>query len=193
MFKMAESKNENRDQISERVTSASKHSGVQDEAGKQEVELVEAEARLEHLLSTIAKTKPPIVILASSKKTVEAIYEFLKTKNIDAGWIHGGKGLEDRQTEMNKFQSGEMGILITTIIALRGVYLSDFMNHIINYDAPNDIENYIHIAGCMAKSGRTTTFISKDTSLTFLKDLKEFLVESNQKVPDCLENLIKKD
>ena len=190
--KMSENKR-NEPQVcsdTQRATSASKRPGTGTEPGKQEVELVEEDAKLEHLLSALGKSSPPTVVLASSKKTVEAIHQYLESKNSSAVCVHGGKGMEEREMAFQLFQSGQRDILVTTIIMLRGVYLNDFMKHVINYDMPHDIDTYIHIAGIMASSGQTTTFISKDTSQPLLRDLKAALIDSNQKVPECLESLL---
>ena len=58
----------------------------------QEVEYVNQEAKIVHLLECIQKTEPPVLIFAEKKADVDAIHEYLLLKGIEAVAIHGGKG-----------------------------------------------------------------------------------------------------
>ena len=58
----------------------------------QEVEYVNQEAKIVHLLECIQKTEPPVLIFAEKKQDVDAIHEYLLLKGIEAVAIHGGKG-----------------------------------------------------------------------------------------------------
>jgi len=59
----------------------------------QEVEYVNQEAKIVHLLECIQKTQPPVLIFAEKKQDVDAIHEYLLLKGIEAVAIHGGKGI----------------------------------------------------------------------------------------------------
>ena len=60
----------------------------------QEVEYVNQEAKIVHLLECIQKTEPPVLIFAEKKQDVDAIHEYLLLKGIEAVAIHGGKGTQ---------------------------------------------------------------------------------------------------
>lgn len=60
--------------------------------GIQEVEYVNQEAKIVHLLECIQKTQPPVLIFAEKKQDVDAIHEYLLLKGIEAVAIHGSKG-----------------------------------------------------------------------------------------------------
>ena len=67
----------------------------------------------------------------------------------------------------------------------------DFNNiqHVINYDMPREIEDYVHRIGRTGRSGRTgvaTTFINRDCTDSILLDLKYLLYEAKQKIPPIL-------
>ena len=78
----------------------------------------------------------------------------------------------------------EKDILVATDVASKGL---DFpgIKHVINYDMPDDIENYVHRIGRTGRSGAkgvATTFINKANEESVLLDLKALLLESKQKV-----------
>lgn len=62
---------------------------------------------------------------------------------VDAASIHGGKDQEDREYAVRSFREGKKDVLVATDIASKGL---DFHNikHVINYDMPKEIENYVH-------------------------------------------------
>ena len=57
---------------------------------------------------------------------------------------------------MNAFKAGEIKILVATDVASRGIHI-DGVSHVINYDLPQDSENYVHRIGRTARAGRTGT------------------------------------
>lgn len=82
-----------------------------------------------------------VLIFAEKKADVDNIYEYLLLKGIDAASIHGGKDQKDRHSGVDAFRRGEKDVLVATDIASKGL---DFENiqHVINFDMPEDIENY---------------------------------------------------
>lgn len=62
---------------------------------------------------------------------------------MEAVAIHGGKDQKEREAAISKFKSGEKDVLVATDVASKGL---DFPNiqHVINYDMPDEIENYVH-------------------------------------------------
>jgi len=66
------------------------------------------------------------------------------------------------------------------------------VQHVINFNMPKDIENYVHRIGRTGRRGKTgvaTTFINKQSSETALRDLRQLLIESKQRVPLILQTL----
>ncbi len=79
-------------------------------------------------------------------------------------------------------------ILVATDVAGKGLDFPD-IQHVVNYDMPEEIENYVHRIGRTGRCGKTgiaTTFVNKNQSDSILLDLKHLLQEAKQRVPPCL-------
>ena len=90
---------------------------------------------------------------------------------------------------MEEFKRGLKDVLVATDVASKGL---DFegIQHVINYDMPEDIENYVHRIGRTGRKGMhgvATTFVNKSVEESILLDLKHLLIEAKQKVPLFLE------
>jgi ATP-dependent RNA helicase DDX41 len=81
--------------------------------------------------------------------------------------------------------------LVATDVASKGLDFPD-IQHVINYDMPAEIENYVHRIGRTGRCGKTgiaTTFTNKNQSETTLLDLKHLLQEAKQRIPPVLAEL----
>jgi ATP-dependent RNA helicase DDX41 len=157
----------------------------------QEVEYVKQEAKIVYLLECLQKTPPPVLIFAEKKQDVDAIHEYLLLKGVEAVAIHGGKDQEERSRSVDAFRKGQKDVLVATDVASKGLDFAD-VQHVINYDMPDDVENYVHRIGRTGRSGKTgiaTTFINKANDESVLLDLKHLLMEARQKVPPFLAAL----
>lgn len=157
----------------------------------QEVEYVKEEARVLYLLECLQKTPPPVVVFCMNQKDVDDVQEYLLLKGVQAVSIHGGKDQVERNEAIAEFQSGSKDVLVATDVAAKGL---DFPNieHVINYDMPKGIENYVHRIGRTGRCGKTgvaTTFINKGVDESLLLDLKHLLQEAKQRVPPVLAAL----
>uniref|UniRef100_A0A8C4NHZ0 Probable ATP-dependent RNA helicase DDX41 n=1 Tax=Eptatretus burgeri TaxID=7764 RepID=A0A8C4NHZ0_EPTBU len=157
----------------------------------QEVEYVKEEAKMVYLLECLQKTAPPVLVFAEKKAEVDAIHEYLLLKGVEAVAIHGGKDQDDRVRAVEAFRGGHRDVLVATDVASKGL---DFPNiqHVVNYDMPEEIENYVHRIGRTGRSGKTgvaTTFINKSCDESVLMDLKALLQEAGQQLPPVLHIL----
>lgn len=154
----------------------------------QEVEYVKQEAKIVYLLHCLQKTSPPVVIFCERKGDVDDIHEYLLLKGVEAVSIHGGKDQEERNEAIALYKSGNKDVLVATDIAAKGLDFSD-IQHVINFDMPTEIENYVHRIGRTGRCGKTgvaTTFINKSSDETTLLDLKHLLKEARQRIPPVL-------
>jgi len=157
----------------------------------QEVEYVKREAKILYLLECLQKTAPPTLIFASNQSDVDDIHEYLLLKGIDAVAIHGGLDQDSRVQAIQQFKSGAKDVLVATDVAGKGLDFPD-IQHVINYDMPKEIEDYVHRIGRTGRCGKTgiaTTFINRDVPETTLLDLKHLLREAKQKIPPVLMTL----
>jgi len=155
----------------------------------QEVEYVKQEAKIVYLLECLQKTAPPVLIFCESKSDVDDIHEYLLLKGVEGVSIHGGKDQDERNFAIQSFKNGTKDVLIGTDIAAKGLDFPD-VQHVINYDMPKEIENYVHRIGRTGRCGKTgvaTTFINKACDETILLDLKHLLMEAKQRIPPVLQ------
>ncbi len=104
--------------------------------------------------------------------------------------LHGGKDQIDRDSTIADFKSGVVPIVIATSVAARGLDVKQ-LRLVVNYDAPNHMEDYVHRAGRTGRAG------NKGTCITFIApeqerysvDLFRALKASNATVPKELEDL----
>ncbi|KAF9109689.1 DEAD-box ATP-dependent RNA helicase 35 [Mortierella sp. AM989] len=157
----------------------------------QEVEYVKQEAKIVYLLECLQKTPPPVLIFAENKNDVDDIQEYLLLKGVEAVSIHGSKTQEEREYAINAFKSYQKDVLVATDVASKGLDFAE-IHHVILFDMPKEIEDYVHRIGRTGRSGKTgiaTTFINMNSSEQILLDLKHLLREAKQRVPPVLEAL----
>jgi len=157
----------------------------------QEVEYVKQEAKIIYLLECLQKTSPPCLIFCESKMECDDIHEYLMLKGVAAVSIHGGKDQDEREYAIKMFKEGRKDVLIGTDVASKGLDFPE-IQHVINFDMPKEIENYVHRIGRTGRCGKTgvaTTFINKNCEETILLDLKHLLIEAKQRIPPVLATL----
>ncbi|XP_074341756.1 DEAD-box ATP-dependent RNA helicase 35-like [Apium graveolens] len=154
----------------------------------QEVEYVKQEEKFPCLLKGLEKTPPPVLVFSESQADVDKIHKYLISKGVEAVSVHGGKGNEERQHAISIFKAGKKDVLVATAVVSKSF---DFPNiqHVINFDMPEQIEKYVYRIGRCGEAGIATTFITRRQSETTLLDLKQVLVEAKQKVPPVLAEL----
>lgn len=102
-----------------------------------------------------------VMIFGSMKHSVEKLATELTTHGIKAESIHGNKTHSARQRALTTFKSGGARVLVATDVAARGIHV-DGVTHVINYDLPNTLDDYIH------RIGRTGRGSEKGKALTFI-------------------------
>jgi ATP-dependent RNA helicase DDX41 len=155
----------------------------------QEVEYVKDDVKIPYLLQCLQKTAPPVIIFCERKGDVDDIHEYLLLKGVEAASIHGGKEQEERNEAIQSFKMGIKDVLVATDVAAKGLDFPQSIQHVINFDMPNEIENYVHRIGRTGRCGKTgvaTTFINKSCDETTLLDLKHLLKEARQRIPPVL-------
>jgi ATP-dependent RNA helicase RhlB len=100
-----------------------------------------------------------MLIFANTKAGVEWLSQKLKGNGWPAEGITGDLPQKKRFQLMEKFKNGKIKILIATDVASRGIHVED-ISHVINYDLPQDAENYIHRIGRTARAGKTGRALS---------------------------------
>lgn len=100
-----------------------------------------------------------VMIFANTKSGVIWLSEKLKANGYAAEALTGDLPQKQRFKLMNAFKAGEIKIMVATDVASRGIHI-DGVSHVINYDLPQDAENYVHRIGRTARAGHTGTAFS---------------------------------
>lgn len=119
--------------------------------------------RLLRLLLKIEKPRLAI-IFCNTKHGARKLAKRLHAEGIDAREIHGDLVQQKREQIMERFRNHKIPVLVATDLAARGIDVHN-ITHIINFDAPQDIQIYVHRIGRtarMGKSGKAITFVLRD-------------------------------
>ncbi|MEX0770926.1 MAG: DEAD/DEAH box helicase [Balneolaceae bacterium] len=103
------------------------------------------------------------IIFTSTKKGTDELQRLLKKEGIKAASIHGDRSQEERNRSLNAFKSGEFPVIVATNVLARGIDIKD-VSMIVNYDTPNNTDDYIHRIGRTGrydKSGIAVTFVTQ--------------------------------
>ncbi|MBT3398009.1 DEAD/DEAH box helicase [archaeon] len=121
---------------------------------------VDQENKNELLLDLISQQKMScILIFVAMKHKADKVATMLNRAGINADAIHGNKSQFQRTRALNNFKIGKIKVLVATDIAARGIDINN-ISHVINYDLPNEPENYVHRIGRTARAGNEGTAYS---------------------------------
>ncbi len=117
-------------------------------------------AKLDHLVSHISeKGAGRSLVFVRTKRGADRLVKRLRGRRVDAVAMHGDKSQGQRERALARFERGEVMTLVATDVAARGIDIPD-VERVINYDAPEDREAYVHRVGRTGRAGRTGTGIS---------------------------------
>jgi len=104
--------------------------------------------------------------------------------------MHGDKEQSDRDRALEDFKTGRCPVMVATDVASRGIHVED-ITHVINYDFPLNIEDYVHRigrTGRVGKKGTAISFFTRDDTKRATR-LIEVLEEASQPVPKELKEM----
>ncbi len=139
---------------------------------------------IENLLSG-KKNYPSILIFASTKKKVREINQRLRGKDFVSAEISSDLSQEERELALRKFKSKKIQILVATDILARGIDIKE-ISLVINYEVPQDAEDYVHRIGRTARADATgvaLTLISENVQYRF-KQIEELIGSEVMKIPN---------
>ncbi|CAD7965458.1 unnamed protein product [Amoebophrya sp. A120] len=149
----------------------------------------EKRQRLNQLLSEYMQ-QGKVIIFAETKRGCDDLTRNMRMDGYPALSIHGDKKQEERDWVLAEFRAGKNPILIATDVAARGLDVKD-IKVVINFDMPNNIEDYVHRIGRTGRAGADGTAVSFLTTdkARFAQDLIGIMREANQYISPELENL----
>jgi ATP-dependent RNA helicase RhlB len=121
------------------------------------------------------------IIFVNTKRCAEQLDDTLNANGYKTAALSGDVPQEKRQKLLTSFQNNEIALLIATDVAARGLHIPD-VSHVINYDLPQDVEDYVHRIGRTARfgaSGEAISFICEEYAYS-MPDIEAYI---GQKIP----------
>ncbi len=117
-----------------------------------------------------------VLLFRRTQAGVDQLVRALQRQNISGAGIHGGMPQSQRNAVMSDFRSGRLKMLVATNLAARGLDIPQ-VSFVVNYDFPQNLEEYVHRIGRTARMGRDGTAITFVTEWDFpmLDDLMDSL------------------
>ena len=146
----------------------------------QRVYLLESRDRLNVLKRILATPEATsVIVFANRRDVVRKVHERLQKQGLDCGILSGEIAQVRRTKTLERFKSGKLRVLIATDVAGRGIHV-DGVSHVVNYDLPEDPEDYVHRIGRTGRAGEkgvSISFASEDDAF-LLPELEALLGES---------------
>jgi ATP-dependent RNA helicase RhlE len=99
------------------------------------------------------------LVFVRTKRGADRLVKRLRSHEVEAAAMHGDKSQRQRERALARFESGAVVTLVATDVAARGIDIPD-VARVINFDAPEDRESYVHRVGRTGRAGNTGTGIS---------------------------------
>ena len=158
----------------------------------QQVQIIQESRKEDELLKLLDKmsSKDKAIIFTATKRGADELTTILRRSGFPALSLHGDKKQSERDWVLRQFKSGQSALLIATDVAARGLDVKD-IKVVVNYDMPNNIEDYVHRigrTGRAGKEGKSYTFFTTGNS-RLAKDLVKILDEAKMDVPPELREM----
>ena len=131
------------------------------------------------------------LIFVDRQDSADGLLKALMNRGYPCMSIHGGKEQMDRDSTIADFKAGIVPILVATSVAARGLDVKQ-LKLVVNYDAPNHLEDYVHRAGRTGRAGNTgtaVTFLTEEQD-RYAVDISKALRQSGQPIPEAVQKLV---
>ncbi len=117
-----------------------------------------------------------VIVFTRTKHRANRVAEQLDNDGVEAEAIHGNKSQGARQRALKRFSKGDARVLVATDIAARGIDV-DNVTHVINFELPNEPENYVHRIGRTARAGAEGIALSfcDQSERAYLRDIERLI------------------
>ncbi|XP_019497010.1 PREDICTED: probable ATP-dependent RNA helicase DDX4 isoform X2 [Hipposideros armiger] len=131
------------------------------------------------------------MVFVETKKKADFIATFLCQEKISTTSIHGDREQREREQALGDFRCGKCPVLVATSVAARGLDIEN-VQHVINFDLPSTIDEYVHRIGRTGRcgnTGRAISFFDPDSNSHLAQHLVKVLTDAQQDVPAWLEEI----
>ncbi|KAM4710896.1 putative ATP-dependent RNA helicase DDX4 [Anableps anableps] len=129
------------------------------------------------------------MVFVETKRQADFIAVFLCQEKVPTTSIHGDREQRERELALTDFRSGRCPVLVATSVAARGLDIPD-VQHVVNFDLPKDIDEYVHRIGRTGRCGnvgRAVSFFDPEVDGALARSLVTVLSKAQQEVPPWLE------
>jgi len=158
----------------------------------QKFEIVQEGDKRSFLVDLLRHSGGLTLVFVETKRAADALEDYLCSLGHTATSIHGDRSQQERENALKNFRSKKTPIMVATDVFARGLDIPN-VSHVINYDMPQNIDDYVHRIGRTGRAGNTgiaTAFINEKNA-NILPDLLEILQEANQEVPSWFHNFMR--
>lgn len=147
---------------------------------------VDPERKLRVLVQLLIQEKPQqAIVFTRTRRGAEDVFRHFDGRLPGVAYIHGELQQRVRDRVMKQFREGKIRLLIATDVMGRGIDVSG-ISHIINYDVPEDCDDYVHRVG---RTGRLSSTEAKGVAFTFIcKDEGEQLTNIEKRINRMLDS-----
>lgn len=137
------------------------------------------------------------IIFCNTRMTVDRVHNYLTRKGYSSRSLHGDIPQNKRLKTMDEFKHRNFGLLVATDVAARGIHVDD-LALVINYDVPNEKDNYVHRIGRTGRAGnvgKAVTLVTSDDIMSLYEIeehigtlIKEGDLPSDSLIKECKDN-----
>ncbi|KAL4235604.1 putative ATP-dependent RNA helicase ddx4 [Mactra antiquata] len=152
-----------------------------------EVDRLQKREKLTDILNESGVSKT--LVFVEQKRNADFLASYLSQNGFPTTSIHGDRLQQEREEALADFKTGRAPILIATSVAARGLDIPA-VEHVINYDLPQSIDEYVHRIGRTGRCGnlgKASSFYSNDSDSGMAKALVKIFSQASQVVPEWLE------
>ncbi|XP_051971543.1 probable ATP-dependent RNA helicase DDX4 [Xyrauchen texanus] len=159
---------------------------------EQKIILVNQYSKREQLLELLKVTgNERTMIFVETKRSADFIATFLCQEKIPTTSIHGDREQREREKALRDFRTGQCPVLVATSVAARGLDI-EHVQHVVNFDLPSSIDEYVHRIGRTGRCGnlgRAISFFDPEPDTPLARSLVKVLSGAQQEVPKWLEEI----
>ena len=126
---------------------------------KQYYIMVDKDTKRDTLCTILDMNSPKAIVFCHTKRKVDQLTKKLRAYDYPVGAIHGDVAQNKRERVIKSFKDGSISVLVATDVAARGLDI-DAVDCVINFDAPNDPDTYVHRIGRTGRAGMEGTAVS---------------------------------
>ena len=155
---------------------------------KQTVRYVENRDKLPEIIKLLNTIDEGLVmIFVETKRNADYIENQLIREGFPSTSIHGDRTQREREDALNTFRTGQTPIMVCTDVAARGLDVKG-VTHVVNFDFPNNIDDYVHRIGRTGRAGHTGEALSFfcDKNRGQAQALVDMMTENGHEVPEFL-------